>query len=77
MNRRMFIGSLAGRLLATCLAEGQQTGTPPLIGLLPLGSPADAYDQALVEAFRNLKTARAVGVVVPQSLRLRADLLIE
>jgi hypothetical protein len=59
MDRRMFIGSLAGRLLAARLSEAQHTGTPPLIGLLPLGSPADAYDQALVEAFRQSRAKPA------------------
>jgi putative ABC transport system substrate-binding protein len=29
------------------------------------------------ELLINLKTARSLGVVVPESLRLRADLLIE
>src|SRR4029453_11254517 len=52
MDRRTFIGSLAGGLLPARLAEAQQTGTPPLIGLPPPGVPADASDQALVEALR-------------------------
>jgi len=27
-------------------------GAPPLVGVLPLGSPTNAYDVSLVEAFR-------------------------
>ena len=68
MDRRMFIGSLAGGLLAARLSEAQHTGTPPLICLLPLGSPADAYDQALVEAFR--QGLREAGVAEGRDLEL-------
>ena len=40
---------------------------------------AEVYDAQpnLIEMVVNLKTSKALGVVVPQALRLRADRLIE
>lgn len=52
MLRRAFLGSLAGGLLAAAPAIAQPASRPPLIGFLPLGSPSNVYDRALVEAFR-------------------------
>lgn len=63
----MFIASLVGGLLVGGLAEAQPAAAP-LIGLLPLGSPTDAYDQSLVEAFR--EGLREAGVVEPRDVML-------
>ena len=52
MLRRAFLGSLAGGLLAAAPAIAQAPSRAPLIGFLPLGSPSNAYDRSLVEAFR-------------------------
>ena len=37
---------------AAAPATAQQANRPPLIGFLPLGSESNAYDQSLVESFR-------------------------
>src|ERR1041384_948286 len=51
MDRRAFLGTLAGRLLAAPLAaEGQRAGKVAKIGLLTPSSPAGSGH--LVEAFR-------------------------
>jgi putative ABC transport system substrate-binding protein len=52
MERRTFLAMVAGSLLAPLVAEAQQANSPVRIGFLPLGSPTSAYDQSLVEAFR-------------------------
>src|SRR4051812_31554380 len=39
-------------VLAFLLVVSAAHGAPPLVGVLPLGSPTDAYDVSLVEAFR-------------------------
>jgi putative ABC transport system substrate-binding protein len=61
MDRRTFIGILAGGLLATPLAAEAQPKAPVRIGFLPLGSPSNTYDRGLVDAFRQgLSEAGAV-----------------
>ena len=54
MRRREFI-ALIGGVLATwpLRANAQQAKRPTRIGLLPFGSPSNAYDQSLVDAFRS------------------------
>lgn len=60
--RRAFLATVAGGLLAAPLvAEAQPAGSPVRIGLLPLGSPSSAYDQSLVDAFR--QGLREAGLV--------------
>jgi len=68
MKRRELIhlagsAALVGGAAATWphTATAQQAATPIRIGLLPLGSPSNSYDQSLVEAFR--KGLRDVGLV--------------
>jgi putative ABC transport system substrate-binding protein len=68
MLRRAFLRSVAGGLLAAAPAAAQQPSGPPLIGFLPLGSPANPYDRSLVEAFR--QGLREAGVVENRDLVL-------
>jgi putative tryptophan/tyrosine transport system substrate-binding protein len=54
MRRRKFIALLGGVAVAWPLgARAQLAKTPIRIGLLPFGSPSNAYDQSLVDAFRS------------------------
>jgi hypothetical protein len=53
MRRRDFITALSGAALSWPLAApAQQRAKPFRIGFFPLGSPANQYDQSLVDAFR-------------------------
>jgi putative ABC transport system substrate-binding protein len=53
-KRREFITLLGGAAVACPLkASAQLTKGPVRIGLLPFGSPSNAYDQSLVDAFRS------------------------
>ena len=51
-RRRLLAALTAGLLSGPAAARAQSAGGPVRIGMLPLGSPASAYDQSLVEAFR-------------------------
>jgi ABC-type uncharacterized transport system substrate-binding protein len=54
MRRREFIALLGGTAAAWPLtARAQQSKRPTRIGLLPFGSPSNAYDKSLVDAFRS------------------------
>jgi putative ABC transport system substrate-binding protein len=54
MKRREFIALLCGATIAWPFAvRAQQAKSPIRIGMLPFGSPSNAYDQSLVEAFRS------------------------
>jgi len=53
IRRREFITLLGGAAVACpSIARAQRTKVPIRIGMLPLGSPSSAYDQSLVDAFR-------------------------
>ena len=55
------IALLLGLVATPFPAEAQPANSPARIGLLPFGSPSNAYDRSLVEAFRH--GLREVGVV--------------
>jgi putative tryptophan/tyrosine transport system substrate-binding protein len=65
MKRREFIGSLGGAAAAVAwlgAAHAQQPQQGPLrVGVLPIGSSSNPYNQSLVEAFR--QGLREVGIV--------------
>src|SRR6516165_6027325 len=53
MRRRDFVTLLGGVVAWPLGASAQQAKAPTRIGLLPFGSPSNAYDQSLVDAFRS------------------------
>ena len=54
MRRREFIALISGAVVARPLGtNAQQAKQPTRIGLLPFGSPSNAYDKSLVDAFRS------------------------
>src|SRR5437660_10467181 len=62
MKRREFISLLGGAVVAWPLAARAQQGKGPVrLGFLPLGSPTNAYDRSLVEAFQ--EGLRRVGLI--------------
>src|SRR5258708_15466543 len=61
MRRRAFISLLGGAAAWPLAARAQQAKSPIRIGMLPFGSPSNAYDQSLVEAFRS--GLRQAGVI--------------
>ena len=69
MKRREFITLLGSAAAAWPLAaRAQQAEKPVRIGFVPIGSPSNAYDQSLVEAFR--QGLREVGLVEGQHVTL-------
>ena len=52
MRRRQFIALISGAAAWPLGASAQLAKGPVRIGLLPFGSPSNAYDQSLVDAFR-------------------------
>jgi putative ABC transport system substrate-binding protein len=69
MNRRGFITLLGGAAAAWPLAaRAQQHKAPIRLAFLPLGSPSNAYDQSLVNAFR--EGLRQVGLVENKDIAL-------
>src|SRR3974390_362839 len=69
MRRRDFIKVVAGSAAAWPLrARAQQQKGPVRLGLLPIGSPSNAYDRSLVEAFQ--QGLRRVGLVENQDIIL-------
>ena len=62
MRRREFITLGGGAAIAWPLAaRGQQSKGPVRLGFVPLGSPSNAYDRSLVEAFQ--QGLRQVGLI--------------
>jgi putative ABC transport system substrate-binding protein len=62
MRRRDFITALGVTAISWPLATpAQQYAKPFRIGFFPLGSPANQYDQSLVDAFR--RGLRQIGLV--------------
>jgi putative ABC transport system substrate-binding protein len=65
MKRREFITLIGGVAASTLLwplaARAQQGKSPVRLGFLPLGSPSNAYDRSLVEAFQ--QGLRGVGLI--------------
>src|SRR5262245_37361376 len=68
MLRRTFVRTLAGGTILSAVPTARAAGAPPLVGFLPLGSPADSYDRSLVEAFQ--QGMREVGLVDRRDLEL-------
>jgi putative ABC transport system substrate-binding protein len=62
MRRREFITLLGGAAVALPRGASAQLAKRPIrIGLLPFGSPSNAYDLSLVEAFRSGLRATIFG----------------
>jgi len=53
MRRREFITLIGGAAAWPLAARGQEPQKPIRIGVLPFGSPSNAYDRSLFEAFRS------------------------
>ena len=69
MNRRAFITLLGGGAVAWPLAARAQQGKGPVrLGFLPIGSPSNAYDRSLVEAFQ--QGLRRVGLIENRNIIL-------
>jgi ABC-type uncharacterized transport system substrate-binding protein len=69
VKRRDFITLLGGAAAAWPLAaRAQKVKAPVRLGLVPLGSPSNAYDLSLVEAFR--QGLRRVGLIEQQDIIL-------
>jgi hypothetical protein len=62
VRRREFITLLGGAAVALPFTAWAQQGKGPLrLGFLPIGSPSNAYDRSLVEAFQ--QGLRKVGLI--------------
>jgi putative ABC transport system substrate-binding protein len=61
VKRREFITLLGGAATAWPLVARAQQQGPVRLGFLPIGSPSNAYDRALVEAFQ--QGLRQVGLI--------------
>jgi putative ABC transport system substrate-binding protein len=69
VSRRALLAAMAlGAFSGPTPASAQPAGSPVRIGMLPLGSPASAYNQSLVEAFR--AGLRDVGLIENRHLAL-------
>jgi putative tryptophan/tyrosine transport system substrate-binding protein len=69
MRRRDFIALVSGAATGWPLAaRAQPQKGPSRLGFLPIGSPANAYDKSLVEAFQ--QGLRQVGLVENQNIIL-------
>jgi putative tryptophan/tyrosine transport system substrate-binding protein len=70
MRRREFIVFISGAVAAWPLGANAQNKTPTRIGLLPFGSPSNAYDKSLVDAFRS--GLRQAGLIEDRDIVLKA-----
>jgi putative ABC transport system substrate-binding protein len=61
MQRRAFITLLGGAAVWPLAAHAQQHKGPVRLGFFPIGSPSNAYDRSLVEAFQ--RGLREVGLI--------------
>src|SRR5262245_50858042 len=61
IGRRKFLATLGGAAAWPLAARAQQHNGPVRLGFLPIGSPSNAYDRALVEAFQ--QGLRQVGLI--------------
>ena len=69
IGRREFVTLLGGAAAAWPLSARAQNGkTPVRLGFLPLGSPTNAYDRSLVEAFQ--QGLRRVGLIENRDVML-------
>ena len=68
MKRRQFITLLGGAAAWPLAAEAQAVARPARIGLVPIGSPFNPSDQALVNAFR--QGLRELGLVENQDVTI-------
>src|SRR6516225_1976063 len=66
LRRREFITVLGGAAVWPLAARAQQR--PVRLGFIPLGSPLNAYDRSLVEAFQ--RGLRRVGLIENQDVVL-------
>jgi len=79
MDRRAFIGGLAGLLAAPLAAEALQAPKLPRIGYLMPGSLESPETRVILEALRQglRENGYVEGLTLPQSLLQRADQVIE
>lgn len=68
MRRREFIVGLGSTAAWPLIARAQRFNRPVRIGFFPLGSPANAYDTSLVDAFR--RGLRQIGLVENRDIAL-------
>jgi putative ABC transport system substrate-binding protein len=61
VRRREFLTLVGGAAVWPLAARAQQGNGPVRLGFLPLGSPSNAYDRSLVEAFQ--QGLRSVGLI--------------
>jgi putative tryptophan/tyrosine transport system substrate-binding protein len=64
MRRRTFITLLGGAVAWPLAVQAQQHNGPVRLGFLPIGSPRNAYDRSLAEAFQ--EGLRRVGLIENQ-----------
>jgi ABC-type uncharacterized transport system substrate-binding protein len=68
MRRREFITLVGGAATWPVAARAQQRKSPARLALLPIGSPSNAYDRSLVEAFQ--QGLRRVGLIENENIVL-------